>query len=253
MKLLGKTSLVTGAGSRGIGRDIALALATEGADVSLHARDADRPLLIETRDAIRNMGRRAEIVAADLATPDAARRMVDDAHRLFGRLDILINNAAAIVRRPLFELTDADLDTVLSVNVKAYFAAGQQAARHMVAASRPGRIIMVSSVNQDLVVEGQVAYCTSKGAVRQLARGMALELAPWGITVNIIAPGTIETDINRHLLADKSFRQARLAPIPLARIGTPADIGAAAVFLASDAASYVTGATLTIDGGLSLR
>lgn len=253
MKLAGKTALVTGAGSRGIGREIALAFAREGADIALNARDAQRPILVETRDEIRGMGRRAEIVAADLSVPANARRMVDEANERLGGLDILVNNAAAIVRKPLFELTDDDMDAVLSVNLKSYFAAAQQAARHMVEQSRRGRIIMVSSVNQDLVVEGQVVYCASKGGVKQLARGMALELGSHGITVNVIAPGTIETDINRHLLAQEDFRRGKLDPIAVGRLGVPEDISAAAVYLASADSSFMTGATLTIDGGLSLR
>ncbi len=111
---------------------------------------------------------------------------------------------------------------------------------------------MVSSVNQTLAVPGQALYCASKGGVMQLAKVMALELAPCGITVNPVAPGTIETDINRHLLADPAFRRPRLDPIPLARIGSPDDIAAAIAFLASEAAGYITGTSIIVDGGLGL-
>ena len=139
------------------------------------------------------------------------------------------------------------------MNLRGYFATGQEAARHMVARGAGGRIIMVSSVNQVTVNPGLAHYVATKGGVMQLARAMALELAPAGVTVNLIAPGTIETDLNRQALADPATRQARLARIPMRRLGQPEDVAGAAVFLASDAASYVTGATITIDGGLTLE
>jgi NAD(P)-dependent dehydrogenase (short-subunit alcohol dehydrogenase family) len=154
---------------------------------------------------------------------------------------------------PFLDLTDAEWDRVHAVNLRGYFAVGQEAARHMVARGGGGRIIMVSSVNQVSVNRGIAHYAATKGGVMQLAKAMALELAPSGITVNLIAPGTIETDLNRTFLARPENRAAKLGVIPMDRIGRPEDVAGAAVFLASDAAAYVTGATIVVDGGLTLE
>jgi NAD(P)-dependent dehydrogenase (short-subunit alcohol dehydrogenase family) len=251
MSLAGQVALVTGAGSLGIGRAIAWALAGAGADVAIHAY-GDRQVADALCRDIRGLGRRAEVFMADLGRPEAARALVADTLAAFGTLDILVNNAGMSVRKPFFDLDDDDFERMIGLNLKAYFAAGQEAARHMAARGHPGRIIMVSSANQHLVVKGQALYCATKGGVMQLAKAMALELAPHRITVNLIAPGTIETDLNRHLLVDPAFRKLREDPVPLERLGTPEDIAAAALYLASPAAAYVTGATLLVDGGLSL-
>lgn len=251
MMLLGKRALVTGTGSRGIGRAVALELAREGADLVVHALDQQQAAN-ELADEIKAMGRRAHVLLTDLARPANARKLVADALAKLGHIDILVNNASTIVRKPFLELSDDDLDMVLAVNLKAYFACAQEVARSMVGARIGGRIIMISSVNQNLVVRDQSVYCASKGGVMQLAKAMAFELAPLGITVNLVAPGTIETDINRQLLADPTFRRLRQDPIPIGRIGVPEDIAAAVVFLSSDAAAYITGGTITVDGGLSL-
>jgi NAD(P)-dependent dehydrogenase (short-subunit alcohol dehydrogenase family) len=142
---------------------------------------------------------------------------------------------------------------VHAVNLRGYFAVGQEAARHMVARGAGGRIVMVSSVNQVTVNRGIAHYAATKGGVMQLAKAMALELAPAGVTVNLIAPGTIETDLNRAFLAEGGNRRAKLGLIPMDRIGRPEDVAGAAVFLASEAAAYVTGATIVVDGGLTLE
>jgi NAD(P)-dependent dehydrogenase (short-subunit alcohol dehydrogenase family) len=249
--LEGQVALVTGAGSHGIGRAIAAALAARGADIAIHAHGD--PAVAEALGAeIRRMGRRAEVLMADFSDPSAARGVVGETIARLGKLDILVNNTGFVVRKPFFELTDGDFDAMLAVNLRSYFAGAQEAARHMVARNFPGRIIMISSVNQQLVVRGQACYCATKGGVMQLAKAMALELAPYRITVNLIAPGTIETDFNRHMLTDPAFRKLREEPVPLGRLGSPEDIAAAAVYLASPEASYVTGSTITVDGGLSL-
>ena len=246
-----RTALVTGAGTMGIGRAICLALARSGCDVAVHAHDqaeAAEALAAE----IAAMGVQSAVLLADLADAIAARAMVRKAAERLGRLDVFVNNASAIVRKPVMELTDADLAHVLAVNLQGYFACAQEAARAMLQQGDGGRIVMVSSVNQLLAVPDQAAYCASKGGVMQLAKVMALELAGTGITVNLIAPGTIETDLNRHLLADPAFRRLREGPVPMGRLGRPEDIAAAAVYLASAGAGYVTGTTITVDGGLGL-
>ena len=248
MTLNGQRALVTGAGTFGIGRAIAWALAEAGADVAIHAH-GDRQAADALKRDIGALGRRAEVFTADLSRPEAARGLVNAAIAALGGLDILVNNAATVVRKPFLELSDEEFEGMIAVNLRGYFAAGQQAARHMAARGGPGRIIMVSSINQQVVVRGQSGYCATKGGVMQLAKAMALELAPHGITVNLIAPGTVETDFNRHLLADPAFRRLREDPVPQGRLGAPEDIAAAALFLASPAAAYVTGSTVTVDGG----
>ena len=252
MSLEGKRALVTGAGSRGIGRAIAEALGAEGADVAAHYY-GDGTVALELVNRLRASGRRAVALPADLADPAAARALVRRAADELGALDVVVCCAAVLSRVPFLDLTDAEWDRVHAVNLRGYFAVGQEAARHMVARQAGGRIIMVSSVNQVTVNRGIAHYVATKGGVMQLAKAMALELAPAGITVNLIAPGTIETDLNRAFLAQPENRRAKQGLIPMDRIGRPQDVAGAAVFLASEAASYVTGATIVVDGGLTLE
>jgi NAD(P)-dependent dehydrogenase (short-subunit alcohol dehydrogenase family) len=252
MFLEGKRALVTGAGSRGIGRAIAEALGTAGADVAVHYY-GDGAFARELVDRLRQSGRRAIALPTDLADPTAARILVRRAIDDLGALDIVVCCAAVLSRVPFLELTDAEWDRVHAVNLRGYFAVGQEAARHMVSRGAGGRIIMVSSVNQVTVNRGIAHYAATKGGVMQLAKAMALELAPTGVTVNLIAPGTIETDLNRAFLAEPGNRRAKLDLIPMDRIGRPQDVAGAAVFLASEAAAYVTGATIVVDGGLTLE
>jgi NAD(P)-dependent dehydrogenase (short-subunit alcohol dehydrogenase family) len=252
MQLEGKRALVTGAGSRGIGRAIAEALAAAGADVAVHYH-GDGTLATDLVDRMRAVGRRAVALAADLAEPAAARAVVQRAIKSLGAVDVLVTCAAVLSRVPFLELTDAEWDRVHAVNLRGYFITAQEAARHMTARGAGGRIVMVSSVNQATVNRGIAHYAATKGGVMQLAKAMALELAPAGITVNLIAPGTIETDLNRAFLAESGNRRAKLGLIPMERIGRPEDVAGAAVFLASEAAAYVTGATIVVDGGLTLE
>ena len=247
----GRRALVTGAGSDGIGRATALALARSGADVALHHL-AQHERVARTAREIESLGRRAVALEADFAAPGAARRLVREAEASLGAIDILVCAAAILLRKPALEISDADWASVHTVNLQAYFAAAQEAARGMVARGS-GRIVMVSSVNQWTPNPGLVAYASAKAGVMQLARSLALELAPSGVTVNLIAPGTIETDFNRKALADPAWRAQKLDLIPMRRIGAPEDVAAAALFLASDAARYITGTTITVDGGLELR
>lgn len=251
MRLRGKRALVTGAGSDGIGRAISLAFASEGADVAMfYHRSAEGAA--HAAATIRETGRRAVTVQVNLADVPAVRRAVGDVVNQLGGVDILVNNAAAITRTPFLELTDEEWDAIQTVNLRGYFVCAQETARDMARRGQEGRIIMISSVNQQIVTGEQAHYCAAKGGIMQLAKAMALELAPLGITVNVIAPGTVETDFNRHLLIDPAFRELRERPVPMGRLGQPADITGAAVFLASDESAYVTGASIVVDGGLSL-
>lgn len=251
MSLDSTTALVTGADSDGIGRAVALALAAAGADVALHWYRS-REKAEELAGLIADMGRRTVLVEADMGDPQQARAAVRTAGEALGGLGILVCNAARIQRKAFLEITDEDWSAVHSVNLHGYFACAQEAARLMVAQGRGGRIVMVSSVNQAHANPDIAHYVASKGGVMMLARAMALELAAHAITVNLVAPGTIETDINRHMLVDPEFRARKLAPVPMRRAGTPEDVAGAVAYLASTQAAYVTGATIVVDGGLTI-
>jgi NAD(P)-dependent dehydrogenase (short-subunit alcohol dehydrogenase family) len=243
----GKRALVLGAGTDGIGRAAVRALAEAGMRVAIHHRDeadAAAKLAVEVGGG--------PVLAGDFSRPETARDVVREAARQLGGLDALVFCCARLLRKPLLETTDAEWRAVHDVNLAAAFAAGQEAARIMLDQTRAGRIVLVSSVNEFAPNAGLAAYAASKGGLKMLARVMALELAAHGITVNLVAPGTIETDLNRAALADPAWRAAKQALIPARRIGAPQDIGAVIAFLVSDAASYVTGATLVADGGLTL-
>lgn len=251
MTLTGRRALVTGAGTDGIGRACALALGAAGAQIALHHLD-QRAQAESTAREITEQGARAVVLQGDFRDPAEARRVVRDAQAALGGVDIVVCAAAILLRKPALETDDADWARLHAVNLQAYFATAQEAAHGMVARGW-GRIIMISSVNQWTPGTGLVAYASAKAGVMQLGRSLALELAPAGVTVNLIAPGTIETDFNRSALADPGYRRQKMDLIPMGRIGRPADVAAAALFLAGDAASYITGTSITVDGGLELR
>jgi glucose 1-dehydrogenase len=247
--LSGRAALVTGAGTIGIGRAIGLGLAAAGADVCFHYFGSAEVAEAAAREA----GGRALALGADLADVAAGRQLVRDAIAVFGRLDTLVYCAGTLRRTPILEVEDAEWDYLHAVNLRGAFVVAQEAARHMVARGGGGRIVIVSSVNQQTVNRGLVHYAATKGGLMQLAKGLALELAEHRITVNLIAPGTIETDLNRAALADPENRRRRLPAIPAGRFGQPEDVVAAALYLVGDGAAYVTGSTITVDGGLTIE
>lgn len=251
MRLEGKKALITGAGSHGIGRAIALGYAREGADVAVHFHRKPE-VAAELVGEIEAIGRRAPSLQADLAEAETCRQLVRDAASQLGGLDVIVTAAAAIHRKPILELSDAEWDHMMALNFRGTFACATEAARIMRVAGTGGRIIMIGSVVQQLAAPGQVGYGASKGGVAQLARGMAFELARDGITVNVIGPGATLTDFNREHLADPEVRGARVAAIPMGRLGAPDDMVEAALFLASPGAAYTTGITVFVDGGLML-
>lgn len=248
MKLHGKTALVTGANG-GLGSAIAERLAREGAAVSLHSRKAENAE--ELRDRILGAGGQAEIVTGDVSSGGDAAMMVAETTARFGGLDILVNNAGVMSAKPFLELSEEEWRKVIDTNLTGYFLVGQAAAKVM-AAQGSGSIINVSSTRQVQSWPGSVAYTSSKGGISMLTRNMALELAPLGVRVNSIAPGTFITNMNRDYLTDPDFQKKRVATIPLGRLGETEEVAGAVVYLASDDSAFTVGASIMIDGGQTL-
>ena len=251
MRLEGRRALVTG-GSRGIGRAIAMGLAREGADVAVNYRRSHADADSAVRE-IGQMGRRAVAVQGSTDSRDDVERFVAEAQDVLGGLDILVNNAGILKRTPFLEISEEEWDAIVNVNLKGYFLVGQAVAHRMVEAGTPGAIVNVSSAGQAVAAPNLTHYCVSKAGVEMLTKEMALELAPYRIRVNAVAPGLIETDINRADIAQDAFREGRLARIPLREIGTPDDVVGAVVFLASnDEARLMTGASVFVDAGQTI-
>ena len=242
----GKVVLVTGA-QRGIGRAIALRFAEAGADVALNYLD-DKPAAESAAAQIAALGRRATTIAADISKPAEARRLVADAERALGPLDILVNNAAIFPRAPFLELTEDTWDAVLDTNLKATFVCAQEVARRMVAAGRPGVIVNLSSGAPYRGSMRATAYMASKLGIVGLTRGMARELAPLGIRVNAVAPGITNTAMPR--LGNTEEALAALGRSnPTGRLAEPEDIADVVVFLASDDARHLIGQLIHVNGG----
>ena len=247
-RLTGRVAIVTGA-SRGLGADLAVALAEAGADVALVAR-GDTAAVAR---AITALGRRCCTVALDVGAAGAAERIMADVTAQLGAADILVNNAGIIRRAPFLEFSDADWDDVLNVNLRAVFRLSQRFAAPLVARKVPGKIINTASL---LSFQGGIrvaSYTAAKSALGGLTRAMANELAPLRINVNAIAPGYMATDNTAQLRADPVRQQAILERIPAGRWGDGADLKGAVVFLASAASDYVHGITLPVDGGWLAR
>jgi glucose 1-dehydrogenase len=249
MRLTGKVALVTGA-SQGIGRAIAERFAREGADIVVNYRSGPA-VAGEVVQTARAQGVRAVAVQADVSAVAEVQRLIATAVAEMGRLDILVNNAGVETRAPFWDVTEADFDKVLDVNLKGTFFGTQAMVRHLRETARRGRIINISSVHEELPFPNFAAYCASKGALKMLTRNLAVELGPLGITINNIAPGAIVTPINTALLNDAVKVTSLTNQIPLSRLGTTDDVAGVATFLASDDAAYVTGSTYVVDGGLT--
>ena len=249
-RLLGRKALITGS-SKGIGRGIAVRLAQEGADVVINYNSDPRG----AEDALKEvtaLGRNGAIIRANLGSVTEVRDLVAQASEALGGLDVLVNNAGIEKHAAFWDVTEDDFDAVLDVNLKGVFFATQAFVKQCMASGRPGKIVNISSVHEELAFPNFAAYCASKGGVRMLTRTLAVELGPLGITINSIAPGAIETPINAVLLNDPTKLQSLLGQIPLARLGKPDDVAGLAVFLASSDSDYVTGTTYLIDGGLTV-
>ncbi len=248
-RLAGRIALVTGASS-GIGEAIALGFAREGADVIVHYRTR-KAEAEEIAGEIRGMGRRAHVVQADIADAAQVARMMEEATAL-GPLSTVVCNAGAHRRVPFLEIDEAMWDWVLDTDLKGPFLVGQAAARQMARSGVGGSIIATSSVSAHSAQPELVHYQAAKAGVAMLVRGMALELAPHGIRVNAIAPGLVETNLTTRIFRTPDVLAARVGRIPLGRAGQPEDMVGAAVFLASDESAWMTGTTITVDGGFSV-
>ena len=247
--LHGKLALVTGAG-RGIGAAIALELARAGADVIVnYHRSEEKARDVQTR--IETLGRRAMIVRADVAQKADIDRMFDEVESAWGKVDILVNNAGIEQRWPTRECQESNYDAIMDTNVKGAFFCAQRALEGMKAKGW-GRLINISSVHEVKATNFCSVYGISKGAMQLMVRELALEYGRYGVTVNNVAPGAIRTDINRQVLSDPAYEAKVTARIPAGFIGQPEDVAHLVAFVASDEARYITGATLLIDGGLSL-
>jgi gluconate 5-dehydrogenase len=245
--LSGKVAIVTGT-SRGLGQYFGRALARAGADLVITSRRLES--LDTFKQEIEAGGRKALPLQLDVRDFDSIQQMVDKAQRHYGRIDILVNNAGCNVRKPGTEVTWDDWNLVLNTNLRGTFFVAQAVAKKMIP-QQYGRIINIGSVTAVFGYAGLAPYCASRGGVKQLTMSLADDWGKYGITVNCLAPGWFKTEQTRVLYEDQEWVDYLVDRIPMKRPGTPHDLDGALVFLASDAAEYVTGQTLLIDGGIT--
>jgi glucose 1-dehydrogenase len=253
-RLEGKLAAITG-GSQGIGLAIAQRFAEEGADVSFCYRSNQAGAEQVAAD-IRKLGKKVLAIQCDVGKVADGQKYIADTVAQLGRIDILVNNAGLERHADFWDATEADYDAVLDVNLKGVFFITQAFVKHRMQSQNAGKtpggkIINISSVHEELPFPHFTSYCASKGGVKMLTRNLSIELAPFGITINNIAPGAIETPINTKLLNDPAKLSALLENIPLKRLGKPEDVASIAVFLGSSESDYVTGTTFVVDGGLT--
>ena len=247
--LKGKTAMVTGA-ARGLGKACALALANAGADIALGLRDGNSAS--ELVQEIEDMGRQAIPLQMDVSSMDQIRSAVQTAHDTLGRIDILVNNVGIAPPNPAEEVTEKDYDETFLLNVKAMFFTSQAVGTIMIEQGG-GKIINMSSQAGFIALQDESVYCMTKAAVNHMTRNLASEWAKYNINVNAVAPTFIETPGTEPWLNDPEFRKGVLDMIPLGRIGKPMEVAGAVVFLASNAASLITGEIMLIDGGWTTR
>jgi glucose 1-dehydrogenase/3-oxoacyl-[acyl-carrier protein] reductase len=249
-RLDGRAALVTGA-RRGIGRGCALALVAEGASVALNDIEGTDQLAAVAAE-VRELGGRAVCTLGDVTKRADVERMVGETVAAFGSIDILVNNAGVESIVPLLDLTEEEWERVTHTNLKGEWLCAQAAARRMIAQGAGGAIVNIGSVQAGMVMPGRTHYAPAKRAVEALTANLAVELAEHGIRVNCVHPGLIETDMTAWVMDDPTVLPTVLDRIALRRAGQPTEIGSVVAFLASDAASYVTGQSLYVDGGFRI-
>lgn len=249
MRLKDKVALITGANS-GIGRAMAERFAAEGAHVAVNYLPGGK-FDQQVQDELKTFGPTGIAVPGDVSVRADVEKMFSDTVAKFGRIDIAVANAGMEIKKPFVDVTDAEWNHVINVNLFGAFLVSQCAARQMIKQGGGGRILFTSSIHEDVPFPQFAAYCASKGGVRMLMRNLSVELADYKITANNIAPGAIATPINQATLDDPAKKAAAIAPIPLARFGTPEEVAGLATYLASDESAYVTGSTFVMDGGLT--
>jgi len=245
--LSGQVALVTGA-KRGLGRELALTFARAGADVALCTRDVEGGALEAVADEVKKLGRCSLAVRADTSRATDVDNLVAKVMQEFGRIDILVNNAAVLIKGMVLDMPLADWDRHFDVNVKGYYLVSRAVAAKMLERKK-GSIINISSDLAFKAIPAHAAYCTSKAAIIMLTRALALELGPHGIRVNTVAPGMFRTELSKPNWSSPEFMKHMESVTPLGRIGEPEEMTGAVLYLASSASSYVSGSTILVNGG----
>ncbi|HLI94725.1 MAG TPA: glucose 1-dehydrogenase [Candidatus Baltobacteraceae bacterium] len=249
LRLRDKVAIVTG-GDTGIGRAICLAMAREGAKIVIDYHGDRGPALALALE-IGGFGGSACDVGADVSKPQEMQQLIEAAVQRYGKVDVMVNNAGIEQQHPFIEMPLEIYEKIVAVNLTGTWLGCQLAAKQMAQQGRGGRIINISSVHEDVTMPTNAAYCATKGAIRMLTRTIAVELAPYGITVNDVCPGAVDTPIDTSVKRDPEKMDALLREIPMRRMGRPEEVAQLCVYLASEDAAYVTGASLFIDGGMS--
>lgn len=246
--LTGKVAIVTGAG-RGIGRSIALGLAEHGADVVLCSRTQKE--LQQVAQEVKSLGQKALPFVIDMSQISQFDRLIGETLKVFGHIDVLVNNAGLLIVAPAEEIKEADWDSVMDTNAKGAFFLAQRAGRVMIQQKKGGSIINITSEVVQRVELNLGAYCPSKAALFNITKVLAAEWGRYKIRVNALAPCFVNTAMNKPLISDKVWYEAKLKNVPLGRHSEPEDLVGGAIFLASDASAYVTGTTVLVDGGIT--
>jgi NAD(P)-dependent dehydrogenase (short-subunit alcohol dehydrogenase family) len=248
-ELRGQVALVTGA-SKGLGRSMSMALAEAGADVVMVARGPVK--LAEAEKEVADMGVRTLAIAADVTVAEDVEKMVGKALAKFGKIDILVNNVGTYIGKSIVESTTEEWLDMINTNLTTTYLCCRAVGKHMIERKR-GKVVNMAAAIGALGARNASAYCASKGGVIQLTRALAVEWAKHGITVNAIAPGTMETEITKKMLEDPKVRKAVEGKIPMKRIGYPSDLAGAVIFLSASGSDYITGQTMFVDGGFSVQ
>lgn len=248
-ELRGRVALVTGA-SKGLGKSMAMALGEAGADIVMVARGPVK--LAEAEKEVADMGVRTLTVAADVTIPEDVDKMVSQALAKFGKIDILVNNVGTYVGKPIEESTTEDWFNLINTNLTSTYLCCRAVGKHMMERQR-GKVVNMAAAIGALGARNSSAYCASKGGVIQLTRALAVEWAKYHITVNAIAPGTMETEITAKMLEDPKVRKALEGKVPMGRIGQPSDLAGTVIFLSASGSDYITGQTIFVDGGFSVQ